>query len=168
MTIAQLNSADRATFVAQLGFAFEGSPWIADAAWERGPFADVDALHAVMLDILADAPEVRQVALIVAHPDLAGRVAREGRLTTASSAEQSAAGLDRLSPEEVARFDTLNGAYRARFEFPFVICAREHTTSSILAALAARTSNDRMTELSTALAEIAKIARLRLRDVVAG
>ncbi len=168
MTIAQLNAADRATFVAQLGFAFEDSPWIADAAWERRPFADAGALHAAMLAVLADAPEERRVALIAAHPDLAGRVARERRLTPASSAEQSAAGLDRLSPEEAERFDALNGAYRARFGFPFVICAREHTTSSILAALAARASNDRTTEISTALAEIGKIARLRLRDAVTG
>lgn len=168
MTIAQLNSADRAAFVAQLGCAFEDSPWIADAAWERRPFANVDALHAAMLAVLADAPEERRVALIAAHPDLVGRVAREGRLTPASSAEQSAAGLARLSPEEIRRFDTLNGAYRARFEFPFVICAREHTASSILAALAARASNERTAEISTALVEIGKIAQLRLRDAVTG
>lgn len=166
MTIAQLNAADRATFVAQLGLAFEDSPWVADAAWERRPFADVDALHAALLAVLAAAPQERRVALIAAHPDLAGRVAREGRLTAASSAEQSAAGLDRLTPEEIAAFETLNGAYRARFGFPFVICARMHGKVSILAALAARVSNDRATEIATALAEIAKIAHLRLRDAV--
>jgi OHCU decarboxylase len=166
MTIEQLNAADRAAFVAAVGFTFENSPWIAEKAWERRPFTDMEALHAAMLDAIAAAPEERRVALIAAHPDLAGRVAREGRLTAASSQEQAAAGLDRLAPQEIARFDELNAAYRGRFDFPFVICAREQTKASILAALERRLRNDRATEIETALGEIGKIARLRLRDAV--
>jgi OHCU decarboxylase len=166
MTIEQLNAADRAAFVAAVGFTFENSPWIAEKAWERRPFTDMEALHAAMLDAIAAAPEERRVALIAAHPDLAGRVAREGRLTAASSQEQAAAGLDRLAPQEIARFDELNAAYRGRFDFPFVICAREQTKASILAALERRLRNDRATEIETALGEIGKIARLRLRDTV--
>ena len=166
MTIEQLNAADRAAFVAAGGFTFENSPWIAEKAWERRPFTDMEALHAAMLDAIAAAPEERRVALIAAHPDLAGRVAREGRLTAASSQEQAAAGLDRLAPQEIARFDELNAAYRGRFDFPFVICAREQTKASILAALERRLRNDRATEIETALGEIGKIARLRLRDTV--
>jgi 2-oxo-4-hydroxy-4-carboxy-5-ureidoimidazoline decarboxylase len=165
-SIAALNTADRATFVAAAGFAFEDSPWIAEAAWERRPFASLDELHAAMVAVVDVAPEDRRVALIAAHPDLAGRVAREGRLTAASRGEQAAAGLDRLTPEELARFDAANAAYRARFGFPFVICAREHDKSSILAALEDRARNDRATEIRTALAEIAKIARLRLEDAL--
>lgn len=166
MTIAQLNAADRASFVGAVGFAFEDSPWIAEAAWARRPFSDVDSLHASMVEIVADSPEERRVALIAAHPDLAGRVAREGRLTAASRDEQGAAGLDRLSAQERARFDELNAAYRARFGFPFVICAREHTKESILAAMAVRVGHARPAEIATALDEIAKIARLRLRDAL--
>ena len=165
-SIAALNAADRATFVAAVGFAFEDSPWIAEAAWPRRPFANVDALHAALTGVVASAPEGRQIALIAAHPDLAGRVAREGRLTAASRGEQAAAALDRLTPPELARFDAANAAYRARFGFPFVICAREHDQASILAALERRASNDRTTEIATALSEIAKIARLRLEDAV--
>jgi len=165
-SIAALNAADRATFVAAVGFAFEDSPWIAAAAWERRPFAGREALHAAMLDVLARAPHARKVALIAAHPDLAGRVAREGRLTPASRGEQAAAGLDRLAPDELARFDAANAAYRARFGFPFVICAREHDRASILAALERRARNEGQAEIATALAEIAKIARLRLEDAV--
>jgi 2-oxo-4-hydroxy-4-carboxy-5-ureidoimidazoline decarboxylase len=94
-------------------------------------------------------------------------VAREGRLTAASTAEQAGAGLDRLSADEMARFDADNAAYRERFGFPFVICARENTKATILAALAARSANDRNVEVATALGEIAKIAKLRLEDAVA-
>lgn len=165
-SIAALNAASRATFVAAIGFAFEDSPWIAEAAWERRPFAGRDALLAALLEVVHAAPQSQQIALIAAHPDLAGRVAREGRLTAASRDEQAAAGLDRLTDAERAHFDTANGAYRERFGFPFVICAREHDTASILAALEARARNERNAEIEMALAEIAKIARLRLADAV--
>lgn len=166
LTTAQLNTCDRESFVARLGFVFEHSPWIAQAAWDHRPFADAGAVYAGMVSVLRTAPEAAQLEVIAAHPDLAGRVAREGRLTSASSGEQTVAGLDRLSADEIARFDALNTAYRARFGFPFVICAREHTKTSILAALARRLENDRTTEISSALAEIVSIARLRLQDVL--
>jgi 2-oxo-4-hydroxy-4-carboxy-5-ureidoimidazoline decarboxylase len=167
ITIAQLNAADRAAFVAAVGFTFEDSAWIAEEAWSRRPFADTAALFEAMRAVVASAPEERRVALIAAHPDLAGRVAREGRLTAASRGEQAAAGLDRLMPDEIARFDALNGAYCARFGFPFVICVREETKASIFDALERRLGNDRATEIATALDEIGKIARLRLADTVA-
>jgi OHCU decarboxylase len=125
-TLEYLNAGSEESFVDAIGFAFEDSPWIARAAVAQRPFADVAALHAAMVAVVAGAGSDAQVALIAAHPDLAGRVAREGRLTRASSAEQAAAGLDGLTPGEIARFDADNAAYRARFGFPFVICAREH------------------------------------------
>ena len=165
-SIAALNAADRATFVAAVGFAFEHSPWIAAAAWDRRPFAGLEELHAAMVEVVANAPEERRAGLVAAHPDLAGRLAREGRLTAASRGEQAAAGLDRLTPEQHARFDAANAAYRARFGFPFVICAREHDTDSILAELEQRARNEHGAELDAALAEIAKIARLRLEGAV--
>jgi len=165
-TVDYLNACPLDAFVAEIGFAFEDSPWIARSAAERRPFADRAALHAAMVDIVERASDDAKVALIRAHPDLAGRVAREGRLTAASAAEQAGAGLDALSPAEIARFDADNGAYRERFGFPFVICARENTKASILAALARRRTNERSVEIATALAEIAKIARLRIEDAV--
>jgi OHCU decarboxylase len=167
MTIAELNAAGRPSFVAAVGFAFEESPWIAELAWERRPFAGLDALLACMTAIVAESPLERRVALIAAHPDLAGRVAREGRLTPSSTSEQASAGLDRLTPDELARFDTLNVAYRVRFEFPFVVCVREQTKDSILEALERRARNERAAEIQTALGEIGKIARLRLNGVIA-
>jgi OHCU decarboxylase len=165
-SIAALNAADRATFVAAIGFAFEHSPWIAEAAWDRRPFADLDDLHAALVDVVAEASRERKIALIAAHPDLAGRVAREGRLTPASRGEQAAAGLDRLTPEELGRFDRANAAYRERFGFPFVICAREHDKASILTELERRVRNEPADEIEAALDEISAIARLRLADVV--
>jgi OHCU decarboxylase len=165
-TVDSLNSCSEDAFVDAIGFAFEDSPWIARAAAAERPFADRNALHAGMVAVVQNASDAAQVALIRAHPDLAGRVAREGRLTPASAAEQAGAGLGALSATEIAHFDADNGAYRTKFGFPFVICARENTKASILAALAARRENDRATEIATALAEIAKIARLRIEDAV--
>lgn len=161
-----LNACSADEFVAAVGFAFEDSPWIARAAAAERPFAGRDALLAAMVATVANADESAQVELIRAHPDLAGRVAREGRLTAASAAEQAGAGLGALTPAEIGRFDADNTAYRARFGFPFVICARENTKESILAALASRRENARADEIATALAEIAKIARLRIEDAV--
>ena len=165
-SIAALNAADRATFVAAIGFAFEDSPWIAAATWGRRPFASLDALLAALAETVRSAPEERQIALIAAHPDLAGHHARTGRLTAASRAEQTGAGLDRLTPAQRDRFDAANAAYRTRFDFPFVICAREHDARSILAALERRVHHGRAAEIATAIDEIVKIAGLRLRDAV--
>lgn len=166
MTIEQLNAADRAGFVRAVGFTFESSPWIADAAWERRPFANADALHTAMLAAAEAAPLEQRIALIQAHPELGGQAAREGHLEAASSREQAAVGLDRLASPEAARFDELNAAYRERFGFPFVICACEHTKVSILTALERRLASDRAAEIEVAVVEIGKIARLRLRNMI--
>ena len=105
MTLAALNALDEDAFTAAVGPVFEHSPWIARAAARRRPFASLDALEAALLDALRSAAVEEQIALIAAHPDLAGRIAREGRLTPASHAEQAGAGLDRLSDDERARFE---------------------------------------------------------------
>jgi 2-oxo-4-hydroxy-4-carboxy-5-ureidoimidazoline decarboxylase len=154
----------RETFVARHGTLFEHSPWVAEEAYEHGPFADDEALLAEMVAVVRRAPRERQLALIRAHPDLAGRAAIAGELTADSAREQAAAGLDRLTPEEYERFTRTNAAYRERHGFPFVICAREHDKASILAAAAERLDHDTDTEVDVALGEIAKIARLRLED----
>ncbi len=166
LTLDQLNRLDREAFAEALGFVFEGPPWPQRAAWDARPFASVAALHRALCDTLARAPEEQQVALIRAHPDLAGKAAVAGDLTPESTREQASAGLDRLTPEEFARFTALNSAYRERFGFPFVICVRRQTRESILRAFAARLANDRAREIATALAEIGEIARLRLADGV--
>ena len=161
------DALDRNAFVARYGPLFEHSPWVAEAAYDRGPFPDREALLAGLTVAMYAAPRDRQLDLIRAHPDLAGRAAIEGTLTADSAREQSSAGLDRLTPEQYAAFTRANAAYRARFGFPFVVCVREHDRESILAAAEARLRSDPETEVRTALAEIAAIARLRLEDLPA-
>ena len=166
MTLAELNALDEEAFTETVGPVFEHSPWIARAAARSRPFASLDALERALAAVLDAADVDSKTALIAAHPDLAGRVAREGRLTPASGAEQASAGLDRLTAGERARFDELNAAYRERFGFPFVICVREQTKETILAAMERRVRNAREDEIATALREIVAIAHLRLHDVV--
>lgn len=165
-TLAQLNAADCESFVATCGGFFEHSPWIAERACGKRPFDSLASLHRAMCDVVAGATPEEQANLIAAHPDLVGKLAREGRLTKESTAEQAAAGLDRLSDEEVAAFERNNAAYREKFGFPFVICARQNRKDAILAAFPRRLANSREQEIATALQEIYKIAELRLRDAV--
>ena len=165
--IDTVNALDRRAFVGRFGGLFEHSPWVAEQAWDARPFADRVALHRAMVDVVDRAPRERQLELIRAHPDLAGRAAITGELTDDSRREQASAGLDRLTPEEYERFTRTNAAYRERFGFPFVICAREHTPDSIIAAAERRLGAGPGEEEQTALSEIAKIARLRLADLVA-
>jgi 2-oxo-4-hydroxy-4-carboxy-5-ureidoimidazoline decarboxylase len=165
-TLAALNACDRDAFVAALGHLFEHSPWVAEDTFAQRPFRDVDALHEALCATMRSAPAERQLALVRAHPDLAGRLAQAGQLTASSTREQSAAGLDRLSTGEAAEIQRLNDAYKERFGFPFVICARLNAKETILAAMRARLGNFPEAELSTALDEIAKIARLRLNEAI--
>ena len=165
-TLATLNASDRDAFVAALAHLFEHSPWVAGETFGRRPFRDLDELHGALCATMRGAPADRQLALVRAHPDLAGRLAQAGELTADSAKEQSAAGLDRLSPDEATELQRLNEAYKARFGFPFVICARLNAKATILAAMRGRAVNTPAAELSTALDEIAKIARLRLNEAV--
>ena len=164
--LSALNAADDAGFVAVCGPLFEHSPWVAGRTWPRRPFATRDALHAALCDAMYAATVEEQATLIASHPDLVGRLAREGRLTRESTGEQAAAGLAKLTESDAAAFDRYNVAYRERFAFPFVICARENKKDAILAAFPVRLANTREQEIATALGEIAKIARLRLFDAV--
>jgi OHCU decarboxylase len=166
IALATFNTLDRDTFTAALAGLFEGPPWIVARAWERRRFASREALHQACCEVMYGATEDEQVALIRAHPDLVGRAALAGTLSSASTAEQAAAGLDRLTPDEIADFTRLNAEYQARFGFPFVICARENKKESILAGFSARLTNSREREIQAALAEIAKIGWLRLLDTV--
>jgi OHCU decarboxylase len=122
-----INELGRAAFVERFGPLFEHSPWVAEEAWRERPFADADGLFAALERAMWAAPEERRLALIRAHPDLAGHAATAGTLTDSSRREQAAAGLDRLTPDEYDSFTRTNAAYRERFGFPLVLCVREHT-----------------------------------------
>jgi 2-oxo-4-hydroxy-4-carboxy-5-ureidoimidazoline decarboxylase len=162
MTIAAANALDRDAFVAVFGAVFEHSPWVAEQAFARRPFADRYALHLAMVAAVREAARDAQLALIRAHPDLGTRLA----LSDASTAEQAGAGLDRLDAESFAQFHRLNDAYRARFGFPFIIAVRQHSRATILAAFERRLRHDVETEIAEALAQIEIITRLRLETLV--
>jgi 2-oxo-4-hydroxy-4-carboxy-5-ureidoimidazoline decarboxylase len=166
LSISEINQMDRTAFTAALGHLFEHSPWVAEEAWAHRPFRDATHLHAELCARMRAAPFNRQLDLLIAHPDLAGRLALAGKLTAESNREQASAGLDRMTAEELAAFQKLNAAYRTRFGFPFIICARLNARSAILAAMEQRLLNPPEPEFATALGEVEKIAWLRLQDVL--
>jgi 2-oxo-4-hydroxy-4-carboxy-5-ureidoimidazoline decarboxylase len=161
-TLAALNRMDRGNFVGTLGAIFEHSPWVAEAAWPGVPFSSVAALHMAMAAGVRSASPDRQLDLIRAHPDLAGKAARSGTMTADSVAAQASAGLLSLGDDEYERLLRLNTDYRERFGFPFIIAVRRHDKASLLAAFETRLGNSRTVEIETALGEIFAITRLRL------
>jgi chitin deacetylase len=159
----------RTDFVTRFGGVFEHSPWIAERAWdlELGPAHDTPAgLHNALARMFRSATEEERLGVLTAHPDLAGKLAAAKRLTAESTAEQASAGLDALTDAERARFTELNAAYVARHGFPFIIAVRDNTKASILAAFETRLNNDRATEFATACAQVERIARIRLEDML--
>lgn len=158
---------DRASFVARFGGVFEHSPWVAEGAWDAGNLSDdAEGLHAAMVAVLRAADHERKLALLNAHPDLAGRLALRGELTADSTTEQASAGLDRCTPEEFARFTELNDAYKARFGFPFILAVKGRSRADILEAFETRLSNGPEEEFATALAQVERITWLRLKDMI--
>jgi 2-oxo-4-hydroxy-4-carboxy-5-ureidoimidazoline decarboxylase len=166
LTLDALNAMSAADFAAALAGVYEHSPWIAEGAAAGRPFATVAALYAAMQAVVGSAETERQRGLIAAHPDLAGKAALAGALTAASTAEQQGAGLDRLSTGEFAAFQRLNAAYREKFALPFIACVGRLTKETILSEMARRLANEPVAETATALAEIGRIAALRLDQAV--
>ncbi len=166
ISLETLNRADPAEFVRLLGGVFEYSPWVPEAAAAGRPYATLAALYAALAQAARAASEDRRLALLRAHPDLAGKAARAGALTDFSKAEQASAGLAHLTDPEFSRFETLNAAYRARFGIPFIVCVRRHSKDSILAQFERRLAHTPAQEHEAALAEVLLIARLRLDALV--
>ena len=164
--LRRLNMMNAHGFVRTIGHVFENSPWVAERAFHLHPFTSVSDLHEKLCRTLHAASEEEKLALIRAHPDLVGKMARAGQLTPHSAAEQAAAGLDKLSPEEIESFQAYNDVYRETFDFPFVICARENKKDAILAAFPRRLKHTRAREIDVAIEEICKIAHLRVLDAV--
>jgi len=150
-------------FTRLLGNVFEHSPWVAQKAWQRRPFANVAELHLHMLAALHSAAPDLRLTLLRAHPELAGREAQSGTLTEASDSEQLSAGLKALRPDELARMSALNAAYLAKHGFPFIVCVRHYTKAGIFHELVRRTALDTSTETVEALNQVAAITHLRLQ-----
>jgi len=164
LTIADLNALDRDAFVEALGWIFEDSFWVAERAWARRPFASPEALHQAMIDVVQQASETEQLALLRAHPDLGTRA----RISEASTGEQHGAALDRLSADEYGRLQRLNDQYRRRFGFPFLFAVKGSTKEDVLTSLASRVGRSTDEELTEALRQVYRIAGFRLEDVVRG
>ena len=162
MTLTQINAHDRREFVEALGWIFEASPWVAERAWEMRPFAALDALYAAMVSVVSSATKDEQLTLLRAHPDLGARAA----MSDASTREQEGAGLDTLTAAEMARLQALNGAYRARFGFPFLYAVRGSTKDDILDALERRLASTPEAEHEEALQQVFRIARFRLEETI--
>ncbi|TCN31376.1 allantoinase PuuE [Sinorhizobium americanum] len=158
-------------FVARFGGIFEHSEWIAKRAFadELSPANDTaTGLHAALTAVFREASDAERLAVLTAHPDLAGKLAQAKRLTESSTEEQASAGLDALTDRERERFTELNAAYVEKFGFPFIIAVRGRSKDDILAAFEGRIGNDRETEFETACRQVERIALLRLREMLPG
>ncbi len=165
-SLESLNAASEVEFTAALADIYEHSPWVAKAASTRRPFATILALHEAMMAAVTGAPADVRLALVKAHPDLAGKAARTGAMTADSISEQGSVGLDRLTEEEFARFHHLNDSYQAKFGIPFIVCVRRHSKDSILRQFERRLTHGNADEMTAALGEIFRIAALRLDALV--
>jgi len=166
VNLATLNTMDQAQFTAVLADIFEHSAWVAERSWVKRPFADIDSLHTTMVAEVSAAGLDAQLALLRAHPQLAGKEAQQGDLTSASESEQAGANLDSLSSEEMATISMLNTEYMVKFGFPFIIAVRNHDKAGIFSEFKRRVANDVDTERETALEQVAFIGRFRLDDLI--
>jgi 2-oxo-4-hydroxy-4-carboxy-5-ureidoimidazoline decarboxylase len=166
MGLSELNRSTCAELIGLLGAVYEHSPWVAERACSARPFDSVEALWRAMQAAVQAADDDEQLALIRAHPELAGRLAVAGRLTEHSRSEQRGAGLDACTPQEFARLQELNAAYRERFGFPFIVAVRGLSRTDVIMRLEQRLANDREQEIATCLREIGRIARFRLEDML--
>ena len=155
-------------FVSRFGGVFEHSPWVAERAFDAGVTGPLTAgsVHGAMAAAFRAGTEEERLAVLRAHPDLAGKLAIAGELTEDSRKEQAGAGLDRLTADEHARFTSLNSAYVEKFGFPFIIAVKGLTKDDILSAFETRINNDRTAEFATACAQVERIALLRLSSML--
>ena len=166
LDLQQLNAIPASEFTARLSGIFEHSPWVAQRAATRRPFASRHALWLAMCEVVDEASPAESMALIRAHPRLGSRGRDQAELTAASVHEQRGAGLHACTPQDFARLDLLNAAYEEKFDMPFILAVRGHTPASIIATFEARLAQDPATEQATALREIGAIAGFRLADAV--
>ncbi len=164
-TITRLNHCPEDEFLQSLGAIYEHSPWVAEAVLSQRPFADLAQLHQAMLSVVAAADEQRKLALLRAHPELAGREAEKGELTADSTSEQKRAGLDQCSPQELAIIRDCNSRYRDQFGFPFIIAVSGLNRQQVINAMQQRLKHSASQEFASALAEVDKIAWIRLQNL---
>ncbi|RYZ77175.1 MAG: 2-oxo-4-hydroxy-4-carboxy-5-ureidoimidazoline decarboxylase [Proteobacteria bacterium] len=160
--LSTVNRMDCNAFVNAFGSTFEHAPWVAQRAWAEGPFATVEVLHASMMNVVNRATRQMQVSFLCGHPELAGKEAEAGTMTSESEGEQASAGLDSLNRDEIGKLRELNQRYRKRHGFPFIIAVRRYSKPEIFEKLACRSELDSDVELLEALQQIAWITRKRI------
>ena len=161
-----MNVTTKQEFVDLFGGVYEHSPWIAEPVWDlNADYGTTERLHKAFRRVLDRADHGAKLALLRAHPDLAGKLAVKGGLTADSTSEQSGAGLDSCTEEEFAAFQELNRRYKDKFEFPFILAVRGYNRGEILEIFRRRVEYDPQTEFETALEQVHRIALLRLRDI---
>lgn len=163
------SSLPKALFVEVYGRIFENAPWVAEGAYDAGldeSHDTAEGLHGAMVPIMRAASQDAKKALLLGHPDLAGKLAAAGEMTEESTEEQASAGLDRLTNDERVRFTAMNDAYKARFGIPFIMAVRDATKAEILAAFETRLTNDADAEFETALRQVERITLLRLKELL--
>lgn len=170
-TLSDLNTCPPAAFVDALRGIYEHSPWIAERAAGLRPFASIAALKQALQAGVTQASEDEQLALLRAHPELAGKAAIAGELTAESTGEQAASGLNRCSPEEYAVLHELNAQYKEKFGFPFILAVkgptgRGLTRAAIIETFARRLKNTRGDELRECLRQVHRIAEIRLNELL--
>lgn len=166
-SLDDVNALDRSEFIARFGDIAEHSRWVAEAAERCRPFADRRAMSEAFVDAVLSAGEPEKLALIRAHPDLAGRAAMAGDIADESRREQSAAGLDRLTAKEYSRFSALNKVYREKFRFPFILAVKGADKHKILRSFAERIENEPEAEFANAIRQVAQIVAFRIEERVA-
>jgi 2-oxo-4-hydroxy-4-carboxy-5-ureidoimidazoline decarboxylase len=157
----KVNQLNKEEFVEKVGWVFEHSPWVAAAAWDRMPFESSETLLQAMIDVVQNADETKQLALLRAHPDLGTRL----QMSEVSQKEQAGAGLDRLTKDEFTEFVSLNHSYVNKFKFPFIMAVKGQSKETILASMKKRIHNSYEEEYNIALREVYKIAGFRLNDM---
>ena len=164
-----MNALGEREFVERFGGVFEHSPWVARRAWRKRPFRSLDALHAAMMQSVAEAKKEEQLALARAHPELAGAEAKQGVLTVDSSSEQGRLGFLQLTREQFEAMERLNRRYRERHGFPCIVALRLHATrESVLAEISRRIESESLAELGVALEQVGHITRGRLEKIIDG
>ena len=166
LSLTHLNALSETEFVRLFGAVLEHSPSYAQAVAAGRPYSSAEAVAGAFMRAASQGGPEARMALIRAHPDLAGKAAMSGEVTAESAGEQASAGLDRLTPDEYAEFHRLNTAYHDKFGMPYIVCVREHDKASILRGAAERLEHTPEQERQRSLHEIGRIARLRVLDLI--
>ncbi|MCP4432074.1 MAG: 2-oxo-4-hydroxy-4-carboxy-5-ureidoimidazoline decarboxylase [Gammaproteobacteria bacterium] len=168
ISLSTINQLTAAQFIDILGGIYEHSSWVAEQVYQQRPFDSLQKLQIAMANVVRASSHTQRLTLIRNHPQLAGKEASQGTLTTDSKNEQRGAGLDQCSSEELKTIQTLNKQYLQVFEFPFVIAVKGLDRHQIIAAMQLRLHNTQQIEFDTSIDEICKIAEIRLRALISG